>query len=186
MNRNVDASFYLNTYKRHHLREYPPKKYSYEVLRHTATFGKQIHFFPQYFINLTNLHGGIADERHHTHEHVFSNNVNMDQYTLTYESKLPFMFELIGSQSQTRSGEHGMTDLQAELWRVVWEKKVEINSDMKHRQTPTVVRQFYLEVEVWGTFCKSALAIDADHFLINQGTRKTFPENIQTLLSLNQ
>lgn len=111
----------------------------------------------------------------------------MDQYALTYESKLPFMFELIGSQSQNPPGEHGMTDLQAELWRVVWEKKDEINSDAKNIRTPTVVRQFYLEVEVWGTFCKLSLPHSrTDHVLIDQGMRKTFLANTRYLLSLNQ
>jgi hypothetical protein len=79
---------------------------------------------------------------------------SMEQHALSYESKLPFMFELIGSQSQTPPGEHGMTVLQAEFWRVVWECRDRINSDPKHIRAPIAVRQFYLEIEVWGTFCK--------------------------------
>jgi hypothetical protein len=85
--------------------------------------------------------------------HGFSTTSTMEEHAFQYESKLAFMFELIGSQSQTPPDEHGMTSLQAEFWRVVWECKDRINSDPKHIRAPTAVREFYLEVEVWGTFC---------------------------------
>jgi hypothetical protein len=91
----------------------------------------------------------------------------MEEHALQYESKLPFMFELIGNQSQGPAVENGMTSLQAEFWRVVWECKERINSDPKHMRTPTVVREFYLEVEVWGTFCKLSLSSTSKKLYIN-------------------